>query len=90
MGDTFGYGLAIYFGRCLGSVGTAICALAFHAGITGQATSTVFSLLLGVFTLLTVVHIWGAIKRIQPITETLGIIFWFGLVLLNAAFYPAP
>jgi len=67
--------LAVYFGRCLGGVGLAICALALHAGITGQAVATVFNLLFGVFILLTIAHIWGAIKRIQPIAETLEIIF---------------
>ena len=81
--------LAIYFGRCLGGVGLVICGAALHAGTTGQGVTTVFNLLFIVFTLLTVAHIWGAIKRIQPITETLEIIFWFGLVLLNVAFYPA-
>ena len=72
--------LAIYFGRCLGGVGLAICALALNSGITGQGTTTVFNLLFACFILLTVAHIWGAIKRIQPITETLEIVFWFGLV----------
>jgi hypothetical protein len=80
--------LAIYFGRCLGGVGLAICALALHAGIAGQGTVVVFKLLFGAFSFLTIAHIWGAIQGIQPITETLEIVFWFGLVLLNAAFYP--
>ena len=81
--------LAIYFGRCLGGVGLAICALALHAGITGQGTIVVFNLLFGAFSFLTIAHIWGAVKGIQPITETLEIVFWFGLLLVNAAFYPA-
>ena len=81
--------LAIYFGRCLGGVGLGICAVALHAGITSQGIATVFNLLFMTFILLTVAHVWGAIKRIQPITETLEIVFWFGLVLLNAVFYPA-
>lgn len=81
--------LAVYFGRCLGGVGLAICALALQGGITGEGTIVVFNLLFGAFGFLTIAHIWGALKGIQPITETLEIIFWFGLVLLNAAFYPA-
>jgi len=80
--------LAVYFGRCLGGVGLGICAAALHAGITGQGTIAVFNILFVVFVLVTVAHIWGAIMRIQPMTETLEIVFWFGLVLLNAAFYP--
>ena len=49
--------LAIYFGRCLGGVGLAICAVAFHAGVTGQGTAAVFNLLFGAFGLLTIAHI---------------------------------
>lgn len=81
--------LAVYFGRCLGGVGLAICAIALNAGLSGQGTIVVFNLLFGAFGLITIAHIWGAIKRIQPVTETLEIAFWFALVLLNAAFYPA-
>jgi len=81
--------LAIYFGRCLGGLGLAICLIALHAGITGQGTIVVFHLLFGGFGLMTIAHIWGAIKGIQPVIETLEIVFWFGLVLLNGAFYPA-
>jgi len=80
--------LAVYFGRCLGGLGLAICTVAVHTGLTGGNSITLFHIMFGVFILLTVAHIWGAIKRIQPITETLEIPFWFGLVLLNAAFYP--
>ncbi len=81
--------LAVYFGRCLGGLGLAICGLAFSAGVTGHGTIAVFHLLFGGFAFMTIAHIWGAIKRIQPLTETLEIGFWFGLILLNAAFYPA-
>lgn len=85
-GDT---DLAIYFGRCLGGLGLAVCGLALHAGLTGQGTVVVFNLLFGGFGFITIAHVWGAIQRIQPITETLEIAFWIALVLLNAAFYPA-
>ena len=35
-----------------------------------------------------VLHIYGAIKKIQPITETLEIGLWVGLLFLSLAFYP--
>ena len=35
------------------------------------------------------VHVYGAIRRIQPITETLEIGFWMILFGLNVLFYPA-
>jgi hypothetical protein len=42
-----------------------------------------------VFTLMFFVHVYGAIKKIQPITETLEIGFWMILFVLNILFYPA-
>ncbi len=38
--------------------------------------------------LMIVVHIWGALLRIQPISETLEIGMYAGLGLLAALFYP--
>ena len=35
-----------------------------------------------------VVHVWGALLRIQPISETLEIAMYSGLALLTVLFYP--
>jgi hypothetical protein len=35
-----------------------------------------------------IVHIWGALLRIQPISETLATGMYAGLGLLAVAFYP--
>ena len=35
-----------------------------------------------------VIHIVGALQRVQPITETIEIGFWALLILLTAAFWP--
>ena len=45
--------------------------------------------LLATIALMFVVHVYGAVKRIQPITETLEIGFWMILLVLNTLFYPA-
>jgi hypothetical protein len=37
-----------------------------------------------------VVHVWGALQRIQPVSETLEIGMYGGLALLTVLFYPAP
>jgi hypothetical protein len=37
---------------------------------------------------MTTVHIWGALLRIQPISETLEIGMYSGLGLLAVALYP--
>jgi len=35
------------------------------------------------------IHVYGAIKRAQPITETMEILVWVLLLLATLAFYPA-
>ena len=34
------------------------------------------------------IHVYGAIRRIQPLSETLEIGLWTVLLLLNTAFFP--
>ncbi len=81
--------LAIYFGRCLGAFILIVELLMLRAITTGTGFSYAFDVLYLVFTLMFVVHVYGAIRRIQPITETLEIGFWVVLFVLNTLFYPA-
>lgn len=81
--------LAIYFGRCLGAFILVIEASMLRSVTTGTGYSYAFDLLFVVFGLMFVVHVYGALKRIQPITETLEIGFWVMLFVLNILFYPA-
>lgn len=81
--------LAIYFGRCLGAFILVIEAAMLRSVMTGTSYSYAFDLLFMVFGLMFAVHVYGALKRIQPITETLEIGFWVMLFVLNILFYPA-
>ena len=81
--------LAVYFGRCLGVLALVLNVFMVRAGLTGEGMVFVFQFAITVFVGMTLVHIWGAIRRIQPITETIEIAFWAGLVLLGLLFYPA-
>jgi hypothetical protein len=80
--------LAIYFGRCLGSV---ICVLAFF-GLRAASYVPVqryyFDIILANFVIQTLIHIYGAVRKIQPLSETLEIGFWAGLIVVTLAFYP--
>lgn len=80
--------LAIYFGRCLGAFILVVEVTMLRSATTGTSFSYAFDILFVVFTLMFVVHVYGAIKRIQPITETLEIGFWMILFVLNMLFYP--
>lgn len=81
--------LAVYFGRCLGAFILVMEYFVYHAVSTGTGEAWIFQFLIGVFGFMLVLHVYGAIKRIQPITETLEIGLWILLLLLSLAFYPA-
>ena len=80
--------LAIYFGRCLGAFILIVEALMLRAGLNGEGLVFTFQVLLAVAAMMVIVHIWGAIRRIQPISETLEIGMYSGMFLLSALFYP--
>jgi VIT1/CCC1 family predicted Fe2+/Mn2+ transporter len=80
--------LTVYFGRCLGAFILVIELLIFRAAF--DATLFVFTIqtLIAFFALMLVVHLYGWIKGIQPITENLENLMWLGLLVLAALFYP--
>lgn len=80
--------LAIYFGRCLGAFILVVEATMLRSATTGTHFSYAFDVLFVVFTLMALVHIYGAVRKIQPITETIEIGFWLLLLVLNTLFYP--
>jgi len=80
--------LTIYFGRCLGAFILIVEVLMLRAGLNGEGLVFTFQVLLAVGLMMVLVHIWGALRRIQPISETLEIGMYSGLVLLAVLFYP--
>lgn len=81
--------LAVYFGRCLGAFILILEALMLRAALTGEAMHTAFELLAATATMMIVVHVYGALKRIQPLSETLEIGFYVLLLLLTLMYWPA-
>jgi hypothetical protein len=80
--------LAVYFGRCLGAFILVVELLMLRAVLTGSGLVFTFQVLIAVAVLMTIVHIWGALQRIQPISETLEIGMYAGLGALTVLFYP--
>lgn len=80
--------LAVYFGRCLGAFALVFEFLMFRAGLYGTAITVTFETILIFWVFMVAVHLWGWIKGIQPITETLEIGFWLLLVALTLACWP--
>lgn len=84
-GDT---DLVLYFGRCLGALILVVEAYSMRAAISGANLRDAFEIMTGIVILMIPLHIYGALKKIQPITETVEIAMWCTLLLLNLAFFP--
>ena len=80
--------LTLYFGRCLGGVGCVINGFALYVARKRALQPFFFKILIGIFVIITWVHILGAIQGVQPITETYEIGFWAALIVLTLCFYP--
>ena len=80
--------LTVYFGRCLGAFILIVELLMLQAAVNGTGLILTFQVLLAVAAFMIVVHVWGALLRIQPVSETLEIGMYSGLALLTVLFYP--
>lgn len=80
--------LALYFGRCLGVVALMLSWAAWQAAAQPGLQPFYFNMLIGITTLMTLVHIVGAVQKVQPWTETAEIPFWCGLAVLGLLFHP--
>jgi glucose dehydrogenase len=79
--------LTVYFGRCLGGVALAIVFVGIRAAPHPAAHPLVFELIIVACGLMALVHIWGAIRKVQPWTENAEIVLYAGLTALAAWIY---
>lgn len=80
--------LAVYFGRCLGAFILIVEALMLRAALTGEGLRFTYQVILAVAVLMVIVHVWGALQRIQPLSETLEIGMYSALGLFALLFWP--
>jgi hypothetical protein len=80
--------LVVFFGRSLGVFISVIAVLAFKVTGTPAAKPFFFELMLWLFVGMIGLHVYGAIRKAQPITETLEIGLWVVLLVVTLAFYP--
>jgi len=79
----------ITFARILrGGLASVVAVFGFKAAGVPALLPFYYQMTIAAFCILTLVHIYGAIRKIQPITETLEIAFWFGLIVVTLCFYP--
>lgn len=80
--------LALYFGRCLGVTALVLSWGAWHAASHPELQPFYLKMFIGTTALLSIIHIVGAVQKVQPWTETAEIPFWGGLAVLGLLFYP--
>ena len=80
--------LTVYLGRSLGAVAVALSAGSLRAARRPEEHRIIFEVGLLTGVLLAAVHVWGALLRRQPWTETAEIAFWSGMAAGAALTYP--
>lgn len=80
--------LVVFLGRSLGVFITVIGLYAFKVSQIPPAMPFFFELMLWTFVGMILLHVYGAIRKIQPITETIEIGLWIILCLVTLCFYP--
>jgi hypothetical protein len=86
---TNGRNLSTYFGRCLGAVASVLAIVVLAKANDTEAQPVLFAILIGIFALMVAVHAWGAVRNIQPRSESIETFAWAGLLVLALLFCPA-
>jgi hypothetical protein len=80
--------LTVYLGRSLGALATAVSVFGLLAARDPRSHRIVFPMTALAASLLTGVHVLGAIQKKQPWTETAEVLFWGGMAAGAMAAYP--
>ena len=81
--------LIVYFGRCLGAVIGVLAVAALFAAGNPTVQPFFFGIAIASFALMVIVHAWGALRGIQPRTETLETGGWLALLVVAVLCFPA-
>jgi hypothetical protein len=81
--------LTVYFGRCLGGVALAVVCLCYRAAPRVGESAWLFDLIALIGALMTVVHVWGAVKKTQPLVESVEIPLYAALAIVALVLRPA-
>ena len=81
--------LATFLGRSLGTFLCVFAVYAIKAAFTPAAQLFFFELMLWLLVAMLALHVYGALRKTQPITETIEIALWIVLILATLAFWPS-
>jgi hypothetical protein len=80
--------LAKFLGRSLGIFVSLLAIFAIRVTSEPAAKPFFFDLMLWTIAAMGILHVYGAIRKTQPITETIEIALWVVLFLMTLCFYP--
>ena len=80
--------LVVFLGRSLGILISLLAIFAFKVTASPAAKPFFFDFMLWLFAAMTALHAYGAIRKTQPVTETVEILLWVVLFLITLCFYP--
>ncbi len=81
--------LVLFLGRSMGVFIALMSIFAVQAVRTPAAKPFFFDMMLFTFAAMLVLHVVGAIRKTQPVTETAEIGLWVVLFIVTLCFYPA-
>jgi hypothetical protein len=80
--------LTKFLGQSVGVFITIMAIFSFKVTQTPEAKPFFFDLMLWIFGGMILLHVYGAIRKTQPVTETLEILMWVALSTITLCFYP--
>lgn len=80
--------LVVFLGRSLGIFISLLSVFAFKATASPAAKLFFFDMMLWLLATMAALHVYGAIRKTQPITETVEIALWVVMFLVTLCFYP--
>jgi hypothetical protein len=80
--------LVVFLGRSLGIFISLLAVFAFKVTGSPAAKPFFFDMMLWLFVAMIALHAYGAIRKTQPITETIEILLWVVLFVITLCFYP--
>ncbi len=81
--------LVVFMGRSMGVFIALMSIFAIQATRVPAAKPFFFDMMLFTFAAMLVLHVLGAIRKTQPVTETAEIGLWVLLLVVTLCFYPA-
>jgi uncharacterized membrane protein YeaQ/YmgE (transglycosylase-associated protein family) len=81
--------LIVFLARSMGIVVSLVALFAFRVTAIPAAKPFFFDFMLALLGAMLVLHVYGAIRKTQPFTETVEISLWVVLFLVTLCFYPA-